>query len=172
VAMYALLPAMDGANAHLLDQAIDEMVQYYQHDEIALAHDLKWMGIILRRTDCVLEEDKRMIQERLSMYDDLMEKDPEMRRLREKYKAEGLAEGKAEGLAEGEAKGEAKGEVKGLRTTILTLIKMRFPSLSKQAQQQVAHMKKPGDLQDLFEQLLIAPDEASARALLSTPLTR
>ncbi len=160
VAMYALLPAMAGANAALLDQAIDQMIQYYQNDEIALARDLRWMGIILRRTDCVLEEDKRMIQERLSMYDDLMENDPEMRRLREKYKAEGLAEG----LAEGEAK--------TLRATILAVIKTRFPALTKQARQQVAHMKNPGDLNDLFEQLLSAPDEATARALLSAPIAR
>jgi len=184
VAMYALLPAMAGSNAQLLDQAIDEMIQYYQSDEIALARDLRWMGIILRRTDCVLEEDKRMIQERLSMYDDLMENDPEMRRLREKYKAEGLAAGKAEGLAagkaagkaeglaEGEAKGEARGEVKSLRAAILTTTKIRFPSLTKQARQRVTHMKDLNDLNDIFEQLLRVPDEATASALLSTPVAQ
>jgi flagellar biosynthesis/type III secretory pathway protein FliH len=118
IAMYALLPAMAGANAHVLEQAIAEMIEYYKNDEITLARDLRWMGIMLRRTDCVLEEEKRMIQERLSMYDDLMENDPEMKRLRAKYAAEGLAEGLAEGeakgLAKGEAKGLAKGEAKGL----------------------------------------------------------
>ncbi len=41
-------------------------------------------------------EGNTMIQERLSMYDDLMENDPEMQRLRAKYKTEGLAEGKAD----------------------------------------------------------------------------
>ena len=103
-----------------------------------------------------------MIQERLSMYDDLMEKDPEMQRLRAKYKAEGLAEG----LAEGEARGEARGQAKTLRATILTVIKTRFPSLAKQAQKRVAHMKDLDDLNSVFEQLLNAPDEATARALL------
>src|SRR6266487_2826636 len=33
VAMYALLPAMEGANGQLLSRAIDEMVQYYQDNE-------------------------------------------------------------------------------------------------------------------------------------------
>jgi hypothetical protein len=154
IAMYALLPAMSGANAHLLDQAIDEMVEYYKDDEITLARDLRWMGIILRRTDCVLKEDKRMIQERLSMYDDLMENDPEMKRLREKYKSEGLAEGLAEG------------EIKALRKTILTVVKTRFPSLVKQAQQRVAHIADVDDLTALFEQIMTASDEASARAFL------
>jgi hypothetical protein len=168
IAMYALLPAMSGANAVLLDQAITEMIQYYQNDEIALARDLRWMGIILRRTDCVLEEDKQMIQERLSMYDDLMENDPEMRRLRAKYKTEGLAEGKAEGLAEG----LAEGAVKSSRAMILVVIKTRFPALAKQAQQRVVRMKKIDDLNELFEQLLSAPDEATARALLKAPKAR
>ena len=176
MAMYALLPAMSGANAQLLDSAISEMIQYYQNDEIALARDLRWMGIILRRTDCVLEEDKRMIQERLSMYDDLMENDPEMKRLRAKYaaegRAEGLAEGEARGEARGEAKGKAEGEVKTLRATIMTVIKTRFPSLTKQAQRHVARMKNTNDLNNLFEQLLSVPDEAAARALLSTPKAR
>jgi hypothetical protein len=33
VAMYALLPAMNGANGQLIDRAIDEMIQYYWNDK-------------------------------------------------------------------------------------------------------------------------------------------
>jgi flagellar biosynthesis/type III secretory pathway protein FliH len=142
------------------------MVKYYQHDEITLARDLRWMGIILRRTDCVTEEEKQMIQERLSMYDDLMENDPEMQRLRAKYKTEGMAEGMAKGISEG----MAEGEVKALRTTILTFVKARFPALAKQARQRISHMKDVDDLQDLFEQLVSVSDEASANELLASPL--
>ena len=136
------------------------MVEYYQDDEITLARDLRWMGIILRRTDRVTEEDKRMIQERLSMYDDLMENDPEMRRLREKYKTEGLAEGLAEG--------EAKGEMKSLRMTILMYVKARFPSLTKQAQQRVTQVTNVDDLRKLFEQLMSASDEKTVNVLFTS----
>lgn len=90
------------------------------------------------------------------MYDDLMEKDPEMRRLREKYKTEGLAEGLAEGLVE------------GLRESVLICVKARFPSLTKQARQWVAEMMDADDLQELLEQLMTASDEASVRALLAS----
>ncbi|MBV9709988.1 MAG: hypothetical protein JO011_03605 [Ktedonobacteraceae bacterium] len=102
------------------------------------------------------------------MYDDLMENDPEMKRLRAKY----AAEGRAEGLAEGEVRGKAEGEVKTLRAAIVTIIKTRFPSLTKQAQKRVARMKNSNDLNNLFEQLLSVADEAAARALLSTPKAR
>jgi hypothetical protein len=172
IAMYALLPAMAGANAHVLEQAIAEMIQYYQDDEITLARDLRWMGIMLRRTDCVLEEEKQMIQERLSMYDDLMENDPEMKRLRAKYAAEGEAKGRAEGEAKGIAKGEAKGLSKGkteaLRTTILTLIKVRFPALRKLTQQSISQITDADELQEVFEQLVSASDEATIREILAT----
>ncbi|HEY5002365.1 MAG TPA: hypothetical protein VII61_04395 [Ktedonobacteraceae bacterium] len=120
--------------------------------QITLARDLRWMGIILRRTDRVTEEDKRMIQERLSMYDDLMENDPEMRRLREKYKTEGLAEG----------------EMKALRETILTVVKMRFPSLTKQAQQRVTQVTNVDGLRKLFEQLMSASDEKTVSVLFTS----
>jgi hypothetical protein len=82
VPMYALLPAMQGANAQLVVQAISEMVQYYQDDNDKLAREIRWMGIILRRADIIPLEEKRIIEERLSMFDDLMEKDPKMRRIR------------------------------------------------------------------------------------------
>jgi pyruvate/2-oxoglutarate/acetoin dehydrogenase E1 component len=86
------------------------------------------------------------------MYDDLMENDPEMRRLREKYKTEGLAEG----------------EAKGRRVTILTIVNMRFPSLREQAQLHVAQVSDVDDLQELLEQLVSTSDEKTARALLTS----
>src|SRR5450631_418636 len=95
-----------------------------------------------------------MIQERLSMYDDLMENDPEMRRLREKYKTEGLAEG----------------EIKALRETILTVVRMRFPSFNNQARQRVTQITNINDLQELFEQLMSASDEKAALVLLTSDI--
>jgi len=93
-----------------------------------------------------------MIQERLSMYDDLMENDPEMRRLREKYQTEG----------------EAKGEIKASREMILTVVKMRFPSLTKQAQQRVTQVTNVDGLRKLFEQLMSASDEKTVSVLFTS----
>jgi predicted transposase YdaD len=163
VAMYALLPAMDGANAHLLSQAIDEMVQYYQDNKIQLARELRWLGIVLRRADIVSVEEKRKVEERLNMYDDLMEKDPKMQKIR--------AESEARGEAKGEAKGISKGRTEGLQTAILVIVKGRFPSLFKMAKQSVRHISTNEELSNLLAQIAVAPDETAARLLL-TPDTK
>jgi predicted transposase YdaD len=155
VAMYALLPAMEGANAQLLSRAIDEMVQYYQNDERTLARELRWLGIVLRRAEIVPLEEKRVIEERLNMYDDLMEKDPKMIWIR------------AESEARGEAKGEAKGEVKGARAMIIAFVQARFPALLDLARKKVKQVTTTDDLQHLFQQLMSAADEDAARALLT-----
>ncbi|HEV2654482.1 MAG TPA: hypothetical protein VGT82_05965 [Ktedonobacteraceae bacterium] len=154
VALYALLPAMEGANAQVILPAIDEMVKYYQGDENALAREIRWIGIVLRRSTIVSEQDKRIIEERLSMYDDLMEKDPKMRKIR------------AESEARGEARGEAKGALRTLRMTILLLVKGRFPALLEQTQQRVKRITSVDELERLFEQLASASDEATVRSLL------
>jgi len=88
------------------------------------------------------------------MYDDLMENDPEMQRLRAKYKMEGLAEGKAEAL----------------QANILIFIKARFPALTKQTRQRISLMANIDDLQDLFEQLVSISDEAEARELFTSAI--
>ena len=93
-----------GSQYPALGKAIDEMIEYYQDDQTTLAQELRWMGIVLRRADTVPLVEKRQIEERLNMYDDLFEKDPKMQRIR--------AESKAEGRAEGEAEGEAKAKLK------------------------------------------------------------
>ncbi len=149
VPMYALLPAMQGANGRLLSQAIDEMVQYYQHDNEKLARELRWMGIVLRRADIVSLAEKRVIEERLSMYDDLMEKDPKMRRIR--------------------AESEEKGKAEGLQGSILTIIETRFPTLAGLGQQRVRALTKVDELTTLLRQLLVVNDEETARSLLTTP---
>ncbi len=87
-----------------------------------------------------------MIEERLSMYDDLMEKDPKMRKIR--------------------AESEARGETRTLRMTILLLVKGRFPALVEQAQQRVKRTTSVDELKQLFEQLASASDEAAVRSLL------
>ena len=104
------------------------------------------MGIVLHRADIVPLEEKREIEERLSMYDDLMEKDPKMRKIR--------------------AENEVRGEAKMLRKVILSVVKRRFPSLLAIAQQRVQSLTRPDDLDTLFEQIEDASDEATARSFL------
>jgi len=135
------------------------MVQYYQDNKIQLARELRWLGIVLRRADIVSVEEKREIEERLSMYDDLMEKDPKMQKIRD------------ESEARGEAKGEAKGRTEGLQTAILVIVKGRFPSLFKMAKQSVRHISTDEELSNLLAQIAVAPDETAARLLL-TPDTK
>ncbi len=150
VVMYALLPTMEGANAPLLHKAIDEMVEYYQGDDIKLAQELRWMGIVIRRVKTLPRADKREIQERLNMWDDLMEKDPKMRKIRK----------------ESEAKGRTEGLAEGLRNAIITTVRLRFPDLTEVAQQTVAQISKPEKLNLLMGQIVKAPDEDAARLLL------
>jgi predicted transposase YdaD len=121
---------------------------------------LRWLGIVLRRADIVPLEEKRVIEERLSMYDDLMEKDPKMIRIR--------AESEARGEARGEAKGETKGRTQELRMTIVAFVQVRFPTLVELANQKVKHLSTPDELRLLFQQLLHAADEDVARSLLTT----
>jgi hypothetical protein len=113
------------------------------------------MGIMTRRADIIPLEEKRIIEERLSMFDDLMEKDPKMRRFR------------AESEARGRAEGEAKGLTKGLQSSILTLIETRFPDLTGLGRQRVKALTKADELNDLLKQLLLVADEEAARSLLT-----
>ncbi|MGH2495458.1 MAG: hypothetical protein ACRDIV_12210 [Ktedonobacteraceae bacterium] len=154
VVMFALLPTMEGANAPLLHKAIDEMVEYYKGNDTKLAQELRWMGIVLRRVKSIPRTDKREIQERLNMWDDLMEKDPKMRKIRKESEAKGRAKGRTEGLVE------------GLRQAVITAIRLRFPHLIELAQQRVAQINKPDKLNLLLDQIADAPDESTARSLL------
>ena len=162
IVMYALLPTMKGVNAPLLHKAIDEMVEYYQGDDTRLAQEFRWMGIVIRRGISMSRTDKREIQERLNMWDDLMEKDPKMRKIRK----ESEAKGRTEGLKEGVEKGLKEGLAEGLRNAIVTTIRVRFPDLTELAQERVAQVSKPEKLNLLMGQIVIAPDENVIRLLL------
>lgn len=162
VVMYALLPTMQGADAPLLHKAIDEMVEYYKDDNTRLAQEIRWMGIVIRRATSMSRAAKREIQERLTMWDDLMEKDPKMRKIRK----ESEAKGRTEGIKEGIEKGIQEGIAEGLRKAIVTTVKLHYPDLTEFAQEKVAQISKPEKLDLLFEQVAVAPDEKMVRLLL------
>lgn len=123
------------------------MVEYYKDNDTKLAQELRWMGIVLRRVKSFSHSDQREVQEKLNMWDDLMEKDPKMRKIRAQSRAEGKAE--------------------GLRMAVVTAVKVRFPHLVELAQQKVESISKPDALDLLLAQVTAAPDEATARLLFS-----
>jgi len=127
-------------------EAIDEMVQYYQGKPAKLAEELRWMGIVLRRVKTLPRTEKREIEERLNMWDDLMERDPKMKKIRK----ESEAKGKAQGIAEG----------------VITVVCLRFPPLTELAQQKVSRVRHPDTLNLLLKQVTSVPDEEAVRLLL------
>ncbi len=153
VSMYTLLPAMKGANATLLLQAISEMEQYYSTKK--LGDHLLRFRTIMRRSGTLSLQDKQIIEERLHMFDSLLDQDPY---LQKKWAFE-------------KELGRAEGEIQGLRRAIVNLVKKRFPTLVDLAQQRTKQINTPDVLDQLFGQLLDTPDESVARQLLSTPLS-
>jgi len=166
VPLYALLPTMAGANAQLLHKAIDEMVEYYQNNEITLAKEVRWLGVMLRRAKVMSPSDKQQIERRLNMFDDLMERDPKMRKIRAESEARGVAKGEAKGKKIGLAEGEAKGETKGLQEAVVTVVEGRFPPLAELARGKVARINTVETLTILLKSLAAAPNEDSAQLLL------
>ncbi|HZS75184.1 MAG TPA: hypothetical protein VFA41_01115 [Ktedonobacteraceae bacterium] len=173
VVLYALLPTMAGVDVSLLNKAIDEMLEYYKGDDAKLAQELRWMGVVLRRAK-LPRAVKQQIEERLNMWDDLMERDPKMRKIRKESEAKGLAEGlakgKMQGLMEGKeqglAQGRAAGLTEGLQKAVITAVKLRFPPLTELAEERIARVNKPEKLNLLLDQITSVPDETTARMLL------
>ena len=142
ICMYTLLPAMKGANASLLMRAIVEMEQRYTGSH--LAHHLVRFQTILRRSTTLSPQDKQIVEDRLSMYDSLLEQDSYVHEQRD------------------------RGRTEGQQKALLDLIEVRFPALVELAQQQVAHLNKSDELSRLMKQIALAPDEATTRWLLNT----
>jgi hypothetical protein len=142
ISMYALLPAMDKADAQLL-------LQYYQDHEAKLERHLLWFSIFLRRTDTVLPQDKLIVEGRLNTFERLLEEDPWVRKQ--------------------VARGEEKGRVLDRQQALVDVVGWRYPSLLSLAQQRAAQLTHIDALNEVIRLLVIAPDEATARFILSTP---
>ena len=153
--MYPLLATMQGADDTLLLRAIDELVEYHKYSESKLARRLLWLGTFMRRADTVLPKHKHKVEERLSMFNDLLEHDP--------YVQQQRALGKAEGLIEG--------EVQTLQWVLVDNVRRRFPALVDLAQQKAARTKAPEALREIVGLVSTAPDESTVRSLLTPPST-
>jgi hypothetical protein len=110
------------------------------------------MGIMLRRSDTISRENKARIQKELRMYDKLWDEDPEIQRIK----------------AEAEAKGKAEAKVEASQEMIVGIVEARFPEQVDLAQERVEKIKQLEMLNLLAKQIVLAPDEATARWTLGT----
>ncbi len=100
------------------------------------------------------------------MYDELIEQDPKMKRIR----AESEARGRSEGLARGRSEGRIEGRAEGLQEAVVTVVKGRFPALVELAQSNVMKVTKPDALDLVLQAITQAHDERTARLLLEALL--
>src|SRR5581483_5312271 len=105
ICMYTLLPAMKNADAQVLLQAIDGLVERFKENETKLAQRLLWLSTFLRRSDMVALEDKQRVEERLDTFEQLLEQDEFVRKQR--------------------ALGEEAGEVKEARRILVRVVNRR-----------------------------------------------
>jgi hypothetical protein len=140
VGMYALLPAMKGATAQLLLQAIKEMEQHYTVAQ--LKRHLVRLRTVLHRSGTISAQDKQLVEEYMQTYDSLLDSDPY---LQEKWKL---------------------GRNQTLRDVLVDITRNRFPALTEMVQQQVSSIQDTEKLQWLVVQIAVASDEAAARRLI------
>jgi hypothetical protein len=143
IVMYTFLPAMKGATAVLLIQALEEMRQHYSWPEFT--RHARRFRIILQRSTTITAQDKRVVEDHMDYhYDSLIDEDPETK--------ERVARGKVETLQE----------------IVLEAVKEQYPALTELAQERVLRIKQPDVLHALIKQIYKAPDETFARWALIT----
>ncbi|HJT57903.1 MAG TPA: hypothetical protein VJ761_15480 [Ktedonobacteraceae bacterium] len=148
VCMYMLLPAMKGANAPMLVQAIQEMKDRYK--EPRLAHHLIRFRTILRRSTTLSEQDKQEVEVQLHTYDSLLDQDPYIQEQKVLERTLGRTEG-----------------VQAFQDAIVEIVKSRFPALTELAQRKVLQIQKLDVLKNLIVQLSIAANQTVAQSLLT-----
>ena len=144
--MYPLLPTMRGANYQLIQQVLDELATLYKEDEITLSQQIIWMEVFLSRAETIPQPEKNKIQERLSMYDQLWEENPKIRKIR--------------------AESEEKGKIEALQRAVVTVVNTRFPALSELAEERSKRITKPDALDMMVRLIVGAQNESVARQIL------
>jgi hypothetical protein len=155
--MYPLVPAMQGANAAVIEDVVSELAELYREDEVTLAEQLVLMELLLSRTTTISKEEKAKIEGSLKMYDPLWEEHPKVKRIK--------AQAKADAQAEVQAKVE-KAKVEIARTNFLQVVRARFPELAALAEQSIEKIDSPDMLQLLLVQVASAANETVARNIL------
>jgi len=148
VSMYTLLPMMDHIDANMLLQAIDELIEYCKGNDSKLARRLLWLNVFLRRAETLPLVEKTRVEERLEMFDELLEQDEFVQKQR--------------------IRAEKDGEIKSARKILVSFISIRYPSLIELAKQRAEKITQEAVLQNILEKVFAANDEATVRSILST----
>lgn len=101
----------------------------------------------------ITPEDKSKVQDRLDVFDQLLEEDEFVQQQRALGREEGRDEGKIE---------EAQ-------QILINLVSRRFPTLTKLAQQKAKRTSQLSTLNETINSIADTFDEASARAILNSP---
>jgi len=170
IPLYGLLPAMDGTSEELLQQAITDMVHYYQdrRDDEHLRDELLCFQALLARARRLPAVEIERVLRRVHMMDSLLREDPWVQAYGNEREAAGKAEGKTEGKAEGKTEGKAEGNVEASQRHIAFIVRARFPGLVDLAQERVGLIRDAAALEQVFATLSTVSGESEARSYLLT----
>jgi flagellar biosynthesis/type III secretory pathway protein FliH len=154
---------MQSVDAATLLQAIDELVEYCKGDEVKLDRRLLWLSTFLRRAEVMPPLEKQRVQERLKMFDELLEQDEFVKKQRER----GLQEGLQKGLQEGLQKGLQEGQIVAYQKMLVDIVKNKFPSLEDLAQRRAAQTSQLDALGEVINLVSAVNDENTARFILN-----
>lgn len=149
VPLYGLLPAMDCTSERLLNEAIDDMVQYYKsrEDDDHLRDELLCFQTLLQRAKRLPAVQTKNVLRRIRMFDSLLREDPWVQEYGD----------------EREAGGEVKGRVEATRYNIIMLVHARFPALAELVVGRVEQIPNLEALQKILMAVSTAQDESHAR---------
>jgi hypothetical protein len=150
IVMYTFLPAMQGANAALLLQAIQEMEQFYSREQFA-KHLTRFAYVVEKSTTLSEQNRERMKEEFRMEYDSMIDDNWLVK----------------ERIARAEQQAEQRVELRVLKETVIEAVSDEFPPLVELAQQQITQVDRPEELRKLVKLIYKAPDEATARWLLT-----
>lgn len=169
--MYPLLPAMQGTNRVMIRRVLGELKELYREDTVTLAQQCTWMNLLLARTTTISPSEKAAIFKEFEMDKAILEQSPVIRQILAEKTAEEAAKardkGRAEGRVEGRAEGVSQGELLALRRVLVYVVKAQYPTLTELAQEKAERFSKPDALDLLVQQVSTAPNEETARWLLS-----
>jgi hypothetical protein len=113
---------------------------------------------LVKRDQELAKREQEAEQERLRMQQELAkrEQEAEQKILKLQEKMQAMLE-----------KAAADQEVKARRSSLVSVIRVRFPNLTEVAQQSVELFDKPEILDLLTQQIVVAPDANAARLLLN-----
>ena len=125
--LYLLLPTMQGFNAALLDQAMEEMMEFYKDDQGALGEQFLSMLVLLQRSGTIPKEEKPLMEKRLRMFDQIWEESPIIQEIR--------------------AGSEQKGRMQTLQRTLINCVESKYPKLADLAQLRAARTRRSEELE-------------------------